>query len=130
MGKHREWASSPRFTDSWGDLHNPVHAPRDDTEIEKMMQEAPGQERPRSSLEATADLREVLADAVEALNDEERWIIERLFIEGLSLRATGRMMNIPKTTLARKRDKIRRRLILELTEDSHVKEWLGTKKES
>jgi DNA-directed RNA polymerase specialized sigma24 family protein len=89
-----------------------------------MMQEAPGRERPLPSLEATAALREALADAIEELSPEEQFIIERLLIEGLSLRHTGWMMNIPKTTLARVRDKVRERLMLKIVDYEHIRHWI------
>ena len=72
----------------------------------------------------TLELREALADAFDTLTEEEQFIADRLFIENLSLRRTGRMMNIPKTTLARRRDAIRRKLLLVITADSRVRDWL------
>ena len=78
----------------------------------------------RKPLESTAALREALGEAVDNLPPEDRYIIEELFIAGNSLRKTGAMLNIPKTTLARKRDRIRRHLIDTLVDHPDVRKWL------
>ena len=106
---------------------------RASTEMERLMQEPPGptlglpqhwRGYDQPSLESTLELREALADAFDTLTEEEQFIADRFFIENLSLRRTGRMMNIPKTTLARRRDAIRRKLLLVITADSRVRDWL------
>jgi len=123
LGHDRELPTDA-IDDWWVEANNAVHTHRDATELEKMMQEAPGQERPLPSLEATAALREALADAIEELSPEEQFIIERLLIEGLSLRHTGWMMSIPKTTLARIRDKVRERLMSKIVDYEHIRHWI------
>jgi len=76
------------------------------------------------SLEETALLREALGRAIDGLSPEDRWIVERLLIEGMSLRKTGAVLGIPKTTLARRRDYIKRRLALVLTDDPTISGWI------
>ena len=88
------------------------------------MQLGPHQEADLLSIEATAVLKEVIGAAIDGLPDEDRWIFDRLFVEQLSLRGTGRILGIPKTTLARRRDRIRRHLIAELSESEVVRGWL------
>jgi len=94
------------------------------TDLEALMQLGPHQEADLLSIEATAVLKEVIGEAIDGLPDEDRWILDRLFIEQLSLRGTGRILGVPKTTLARRRDRIRRQLMAELSESEAVRRWL------
>lgn len=94
------------------------------TDIESLMELAPHEEPTVQSILGTAALKEAIGVAVDNLNDEDKWIFNALFIEKLSLRAAGRVMGIPKTSLARRRDYIRRRLIAELAESEIVSTWL------
>ena len=94
------------------------------TDIEALMELAPHEESTVQSILGTAALKEAIGVAVDNLNDEDKWIFNALFIEKLSLRAAGRVMGIPKTSLARRRDYIRRRLIAELAESEIVSTWL------
>ena len=88
------------------------------------METPPLGEEPLASLETTAKVKELLADAIEELGPLERWIAERLLIERMSLRKAGAVLGIPKTSLARRRDKIRRTLMVRLIEEPVFKEWL------
>ena len=97
---------------------------RDDTEIEAMLRTPPGGPDRGPSLEETSLLREALGRAVESLPPEDRWIVERLLIEGTSLRKTGVVLGIPKTTLARRRDHIKQRLVSILTDDPDMRGWI------
>ena len=94
------------------------------TDSEALMELAPHEESTVQSILGTAALKEAIGVAVDNLNDEDKWIFNALFIEKLSLRAAGRVMGIPKTSLARRRDYIRRRLIAELAESEIVSTWL------
>ena len=94
------------------------------SDIEALMELAPHEESTVQSILGTAALKEAIGVAVDNLNDEDKWIFNALFIEKLSLRAAGRVMGIPKTSLARRRDYIRRRLIAELAESEIVSTWL------
>jgi hypothetical protein len=42
----------------------------------------------------------------------------------LSLRGLAVIVSIPKTSLARRRDKIRRKLMLDLTHDERIQDWM------
>ena len=81
---------------------------------------------PTPAIEETASLKEALADAFDSLGDEDRWIMERLLIEGLSLRKTGRVLGVPKTTLARRRDRIKRQLMLHLVLNESVQDYMSS----
>lgn len=96
------------------------------TEIESLLVLAPGDVH-HPSLAETNALREAVADAIDGLPDEDQWIFNVLHVAGLSLRFTGRVLGIPKTTLARRRDAIRRRLCDELRNHPEVKQWLATR---
>jgi hypothetical protein len=94
------------------------------THIQALMEEIPGGPSALPPLEETLLLKETLAEAFEHLTPEDRWIAERLLIEGLSLRKTGAVLGIPKTTLARRRDKICLRLVDVLVDSPVVREWM------
>ena len=79
----------------------------------------------RISAEARLELRDIVSSALESLNEEEIWIINALLFERLSLRQAGYILQIPKTTLARKRDKILKKLEKKLSEEPLVKEYLN-----
>ena len=79
----------------------------------------------RISAEERLELRDIVSSALESLNEEEIWIINALLFERLSLRQAGYILQIPKTTLARKRDKILKKLEKKLSEEPLVKEYLN-----
>ena len=128
MGQRREYPVD--FNEGHADPRRGVlqiHKHRPLTELEALMQERPYDAVAafsREPLENTAALREALGEAVDNLPPEDRYIIEELFIAGNSLRKTGAILNIPKTTLARKRDRIRRHLIDVLVDHPDVRKWL------
>ena len=97
---------------------------RYETELEQLMVLAPGDQPLISTIEATSDLKEAVGEAIDNLPEEDRFIFNLIFVAHLSLRATGKIVNIPKTSLARRRDKIRRRLMLDLSQDKRVQRWM------
>ena len=127
-GKQKEFPTDP--TDTWREgkiqfgAQDSLFPHRAATELEAMMETAPLGEEPLASLETTAEVKELLADAIEELGPLERWIAERLLIEDMSLRKAGAVLSIPKTSLARRRDRIRRKLMVRLVEEPIFKEWL------
>jgi len=94
------------------------------THLQALMEEVPGASTGMRPIEETLLLKEALAEAFDKLTPEDRWIAERLLIEGLSLRKTGAVLGIPKTTLARRRDKICLRLVDVLVDSPVVREWM------
>lgn len=88
------------------------------------METPPNESEPQRSFESFAQIKEVLGDAIDNLLWEDRAIMEGLFIWGLSLRQTGAALGVPKTTVARRRDKIRKMLIADLSQSPVIQEWL------
>lgn len=84
----------------------------------------PTNEPEESVLEQLA-LREALADALDTLDEDDRWLFDMLVVVRLSLRFVGRVIGMPKTTVARRRDKIIANLRQILSDDSVVQERLG-----
>ncbi len=113
----QEWSHTPAGSYGLG-AHRPL------TEIEALLQLAPHQDSQIPALETTAALREAIADAIDTLPEDDEWIFNALFIEQLSLRTAGRVLGIPKTSLARRRDYIRRQLMATLAESPAVVQWL------
>lgn len=94
------------------------------TAIEALML-APPLKDPEISLEEQHELREVLVGALDVLEPIELWIINALLFEKLSLREVQHILGIPKTTLARKRDKIFAKLKEELKNNTKIQEYLN-----
>tara|TARA_R100001244_G_scaffold5491_1_gene6786 strand:- start:481 stop:855 length:375 start_codon:yes stop_codon:yes gene_type:complete len=86
-----------------------------------LVRAAPFQEIEESIAEQD-ELREILADAVDELTEEEQWIFLMLTTVRLSLRFVGRVLDVPKTTLARRRDRIIQKLQAALLESPLVQE--------
>tara|TARA_R110002051_G_scaffold14982_4_gene47502 strand:- start:157 stop:507 length:351 start_codon:yes stop_codon:yes gene_type:complete len=94
------------------------------TDLEVLMQQAPGSQDPRlASIASTKDLKETVGAAVDALEPEDRYIIEQLLMQGNSLRKLGYVLGIPKTSLARRRDRICEQLKNVLSGDPAVSQW-------
>jgi DNA-directed RNA polymerase specialized sigma24 family protein len=121
MGKKKEFP-----TEEWVFASNNkvLYKQRPMTDTQALMELAPFQDSWTPSLEATAHLKELIGQAIDDLSPEDRWIFNALIVERLSLRAAGRILGIPKTSLARRRDKIRRELMTGLIESELVQEWL------
>jgi len=128
MGTHRY--DSPTNLDGWlarlptSPRTRVLFTQRDESVYESLMLSPPGGPVRGPSLEETALLREALGRAIDGLSPEDRWIVERLLIEGMSLRKAGAVLGIPKTTLARRRDHIRGQLVLVLTDDPTISGWI------
>ena len=82
-------------------------------------------EEPQESQEERHELRELVTQAVEDLPEDERWLIEMLFLTRLSLRFVAKVTGIPKTSLARERDMILAKLRAQLRDHPSVREKLG-----
>lgn len=93
------------------------------TAIESIQQTAAYKE-PRISKEERYLLREAVVEAVDSLEGEDLWIVNALLFERLSLREVERILSIPKTTLARRRDKILVELREKLLENTLVREYI------
>ena len=85
----------------------------------------PPHEEAQESLEERHQLRELVTQAVEDLPEDERWLIEVLYLARLSLRFVAQVTGIPKTSLARERDVILTKLRGRIRDHPLVKEKLG-----
>ena len=104
-------------------LSNKSRYPQPADEYEALMA-APFGVEPEVSLAEAHELREVLADAIDKLPSGERWLFEALFIARLSLRFCARVLDIPKTTLARRRDALLAYLRADLENSPLIQERL------
>ena len=95
-----------------------------DTIIQALQQASPHSE-PRISKEERSALQEIVLDTLETLTQSETWLLNMLLFERMSLRQVERLVGIPKTTVARKRDKILRKLENQLRSHSLVSEYLA-----
>ena len=95
-----------------------------DTLIQALQQASPHSE-PRISKEERSALQEIVLDTLETLTQSETWLLNMLLFERMSLRQVERLVGIPKTTVARKRDKILRKLENQLRSHSLVSEYLA-----
>jgi|TARA_R100000742_G_C4257460_1_gene75317 DNA-directed RNA polymerase specialized sigma24 family protein len=95
------------------------------SEMEALMEALPHTE---PSLSPTNEGKEWIALVCEAvmynLEPDEREIVEALAYEKLSLRVAGKKLNIPKTTLARRRDEIWKKIEIELLEHPEIREYI------
>ena len=100
-----------------------AHANPKATQIQ-VLQEAPPHAALEESQEERIQLQEAVLDAFEELDDEEIWLLNALLFERLSLRQVERLTQLPKTTVARKRDYILRKLKRTLENHPVVREYL------
>ena len=121
MAKKKEFPS-----DDWvfKDPEKSLYKIRPTSEIESLMQLAPHREAILPSIESTQAVKEIVGKIIDDLSDEDRWIFNALVVGRLSLRGAGRILGIPKTSLARRRDKIRRELMAKLIKCKPIQEWL------
>ncbi len=104
----------PRATDRY----NPP-----ETELLALMEAGPLE--PRESQEEQAALRETVVSALDILNAEEAWLLNALLFERLSLRQIERRIGIPKTTVARYRDKTLAKLRDALADNPAIRDYLS-----
>ena len=101
-----------------------------DTEMEALMETRPFEE-PAADWESkdkeTKDLRTAVQEVFDSLTEDEEWLYNCLVVVGLSLRFLSRVLNIPKSTLARRRDSLAQKLREGFLEHEVIKEWLFTR---
>ena len=95
-----------------------------DTLVQALQQASPFS-APRLSKEESTARHEVVLDALETLEDWELWLLNAVLFERMSLRQIEYVMGIPKTTVARKRDKILDKLKTYLEDHPVIKEYLS-----
>ena len=106
---------------SWNAQGNPEQK---QTEIE-ILQEAEPHAALEESQEERIQLQEAVLDAFDELDEDEIWLLNALLFERLSLRQVERLTQLPKTTVARKRDYILRKLKRALNKRQIVRDYLN-----
>jgi len=81
----------------------------------------------RFSEEDRTELHELVFDAYDTLEGIELWIINAILFEKLSLRDIQYILGIPKTTVARKRDQILKKMRDHLSQHELIQEYLDEK---
>jgi len=94
----------------------PSWAVRPLTLIEALQRASPHQE-PVTSREERIDLQEIVLDALDSLEEWERWLLNAVLFERMSLRQIEFVLGIPKTTVARRRDSILKKLRVHLEKE-------------
>lgn len=94
------------------------------TEIE-ILQAAEPHAALEESQEERIQLQEAVLDAFDELDKDEIWLLNALLFERLSLRQVERLTQLPKTTVARKRDFILRKLKRALNKRQVVRDYLN-----
>jgi len=120
-GRRKESPYDPLLPDGSGRRRHTSAFHRAFSPIEALMSCPPAEDPEESVLEQIA-LREALADALDNLEEDDRWIFDMLIVVRLSLRFVGRVVGLPKTTLARRRDTIVAGLQEQLLENPVVRE--------
>ena len=120
-GRRKESPYDPLLPDGSGRRRHTSAFHRAFSPIEALMSCPPSEDPEESVLEQIA-LREALADALDNLEEDDRWIFDMLIVVRLSLRFVGRVVGVPKTTLARRRDRIVADLREQLLENPVVRE--------
>ena len=70
------------------------------------------------------DLRTAVQEVFDSLSEDEEWLYNCLVEVGLSLRFLSRVLNIPKSTLARRRDSLAQKLREGLLKHEVVRDYL------
>ena len=120
-GRRKESPYDPLLPNGSGRRRHTSAFHRAFSPIEALMSCPPAEDPEESVLEQIA-LREALADALDNLEEDDRWIFDMLIVVRLSLRFVGRVVGVPKTTLARRRDRIVADLQEQLLENPVVRE--------
>ena len=98
--------------------------PTDPAHLSWLKESLSGKDERFSGVDRTA-LHELVFNAYDTLEGIELWIVNALLFEKLSLRDVEYILGIPKTTVARKRDKILDKLKTYLEDHPVIKEYLS-----
>jgi hypothetical protein len=82
-------------------------------------------EEPEESINEQVGLRNLIADQVDKLSEQDEWLFNVILNCRLSLRFVGRILGIPKTTLARRRDAIYKKIGEEIKDHPLVQRKLN-----
>jgi DNA-directed RNA polymerase specialized sigma subunit len=99
-----------------------LHLPQ--TEIQALMEAGPNRE-PAESLEELQPFREAVADCIDRLNAQDRFIIDALNSERVSLQELGDRLGVSRMHASRLRDAAFGRLRVIMAEHPAIRERLG-----
>ncbi len=102
----------------------PMHKSHPDNPLEALMKTAPG-ESPETSMEELMPLREAVADCLDKLSEQDRWIIDSLNSERVSLQELGDRLGVTKTQAWRLRNKAHDRLKEIMLTNNTIRKKLG-----
>jgi hypothetical protein len=97
---------------------------RPDTPIQALMEAAPG-DTPIESLEELQPLRELIVDAIDSLTEQQRFIVDAVNSERISLAELGTRLGVSKTHAKRLRDEAYSALRAALIYKPAIQERLG-----
>lgn len=125
VGAHTDAAFSFDFDDAdnpdllyvAGSSQQPIN------EYDALMRCAPCEEAVES-IEDRLPLRDVVADAIDGLDEQDRWIFEALFIRRLSIRQLAAEIALPKSTVHRWKDRLLGKLREKLENEPLIIEYL------
>lgn len=119
----------------WGETNRSarkevLYRPTPETEMQSIMEAGPFED-PLRSIEEREENREDLILAVHetfiGLTEDEQWLYHMLVDVGLSLRFVAIILDIPKTTMARRRDELAEKLRTSLLREPAVQQYLNRK---
>lgn len=100
-----------------------------ENEYEALMETLPHEEPLPVSGFLNSFISEPVTNMINELSDYEKDILYALFYQGLSLRKAGKELNIPKTTLARRRDELYKKVEQKLEADPAIQKSFKEKTE-
>lgn len=101
-----------------------VYKPMPFNPIEALMQTAPG-EAPETSMSELLPLREAVADCLDQLNEEDRYVLDALNSEMISLQELGDRLGVTKTHAWRLRNRAHDRLKEIMLTNPTIRKKLG-----
>jgi hypothetical protein len=106
--------------------YSPMYQSAPSNPMEALMQAAPGEE-PHTSMEELLPLREAVADCLDKLSEQDRWIVDCLNSERVSLQELGDRLSVTKTQAWRLRNKAFDNLKERMLTNSLIRKKLGMK---
>ena len=99
-----------------------------ETPLQALMEAAPGYE-PEESLQEIQPIREAVADCIEQLDEHDRYVIDAINSERVTLQELGDRLGVSRMHASRLRDAAFGRLMKIMTENSVIRERLGLEDE-
>ena len=123
LPKSGHWQETSRIT-----RKEVLYRPTPATEMQSIMEAGPFEDPRRSIQEREENLEDLILAVHETfirLTEDEQWLYHMLVDVGLSLRFVAIILDIPKTTMARRRDELADKLRTSLLQEPAVQEYLN-----